>query len=243
MSKSKFYTLIYEDEQILVVNKSPGIPVVPSRDPNEKSLVKLLQHHYDQHIYVVHRIDRETSGIVIFALDEASHKLLNVQFYKRSVEKHYLAICSGVSSSDWTRVDKSLAMDRNTNRMKVDQRGKEALSYYKSLESSNRYSKNIIKIETGRTHQVRIHLSSEGYPILGDSLYNFNPYLKLSDIKKKYVASGKDKVERPLMPRTALHAFSLQFEHPTKQERMTFEADLPKDMKACWKQIMKWDTN
>lgn len=243
MSKSKFFTLIHKDDHVIVVNKAPGIPVVPSRDPNEKSLVKLLQYQLDRHIYVVHRIDRETSGIVVFAFDEETHKALNLQFYKREVEKHYISICAGIAQSEWTSVNKRLSMDANTHRMKIDQRGKEALSHYKSLETSNKYSKNLVKIETGRTHQVRIHLSSEGFPILGDKLYNFNPNLKLSHMKKKYVPAGKGKTERPLMPRTALHAFSLKFIHPQSKVELFFEAELPKDMRACWNQIMKWDVN
>ena len=243
MSKSKFYEVIYEDKSILVLNKESGIPVVPTRDPNEKSLVKILQSKYDQHIYVVHRIDRETSGIIVFAFSEEAHKNLNSQFYKREVVKHYLCISHGVGGSDWKTVQKKISLDGNSHKMKIDpMNGKDALSHYKSLDVSKRYSRNIVKIETGRTHQVRIHMASEALPLLGDTLYNRNPKLKLSYIKKKYVPGGKGKDERSLMRRTALHAHSLKFRHPITGMELEYEAAEPKDMRACWNQISKWDT-
>ena len=241
MSKSKFYETLYEDKSLIVVNKQAGIAVVPTRDQNEMSLVKILQKKYDQHIYVVHRIDRDTSGIVVFAFEEESHKHLSAQFFKRQTEKHYRCISNGRSTTEWTTIDKKLSLDKGSKKVVVDRSGKEAVSHYQSLDESKSYSFNAVKIDTGRTHQIRVHLASVGLPIVGDPLYNMSRKLKLSSIKKKYVPSGKGREERPLMPRCALHAFSLKFKHPVTGMEKYFEAEPPKDMRACWSQIKKWD--
>lgn len=235
------YAIIYEDESIIVVNKSTGITVIPTRDGHVKSLKEVLDFQLGIEAFVVHRIDRETSGIVIFAKNEEAHRHLNNQFLKRKVIKEYICLSNGTTQEEWIEINKPILKDTRSKLVRIHPTGKKAISHFKSIENSKKFSKNIIRIETGRMHQIRIHLASVGHPILGDELYNKNPKILLSQFKKKYQSGSVFEEERSMMQRTALHAFSLTVFHPESEEKMYFEAELPKDIKACWTQIMKWD--
>lgn len=241
MAKPKFQ-IIFEDEDLIVVNKTTGIAVIPTRSGYPLSLKQMLETQFDYNIFVVHRIDRETSGIVIFAKNEEAHKSLNHQFLKRIVTKEYLCLCKGNTSEEWETIDKSILIDSRLKLVRISNDGKRAISHYKSLMNSKRYCKNLVRIETGRMHQIRVHMASVGHPILGDSLYNKHPEIYLSSFKKKYTSSKGSDQEESLMKRAALHAYSLEILHPRTEEKIKFTAELPKDIKACWNQIEKWDT-
>ena len=240
MAKSKFQ-IIFQDEDIIVVNKSSGITVIPTRSGRPLSLKQMLETQLESDIFIVHRIDRETSGIVILAKNEASHKALNHQFLKRIVTKEYICLSKGNTGENWEEIDKPILQDSRSKTVRINHEGKKAISHYKSLANSKRYCKNLVRIETGRMHQIRVHMASVGHPILGDILYNKNPEVYLSSFKKKYTLRKHSSQEESLMKRAALHAYSLEIVHPRTEEKLKFTADLPKDIRACWNQIEKWD--
>lgn len=239
MAGNKYFSEIYKDEDILVVNKAPGIPVIPGRNLKVRSLVELLKSTYKQEIFVNHRIDRFTSGIVLFALNKEAHSAINTQFQNNEVKKVYQCICVGKANTEETLIDRPIFIDSRSQKVSIQPKGKKSISYYQALESAQNFHKVQVRIETGRTHQVRVHMASEKLPIIGDELYNKKPFYFLKDIKKKY-SESKNKESRPLISRQALHAYELSFEHPTKKEVMHFSAEWPKDMKACWKVLQKY---
>jgi 23S rRNA pseudouridine1911/1915/1917 synthase len=222
--------VVFEDNEILVLDKPAGLLVLPDRyDPTIPNLQSALNAKYG-HVYVVHRIDKETSGIIVFAKTEDSHRSLNRQFEGRTTEKKYLAICIGEAQEDEDRIDLALSEDpTKKGRMKIDPAGgKSAGTTFKVLERFSGFSFIEVIPETGRTHQIRVHLKAAGLPILSDSLYGGGEGFLLSQIKKGYRVKGE---EKPLLQRTALHACTLTFVHPSTRQPMTFEADLPKDMR------------
>lgn len=237
----KLYEIIYQDDVILVANKTTGITVIPTRTGVPRSLKDYLEIEVGHNLFTVHRIDKETSGIVIFAKNEEAHKNLSLQFQKRKVVKEYLCLTAGNGLNQWKEINKPILIDSRSKTVKINQDGKYAISHYKCIENSKRFSKHLVKIETGRMHQIRIHMASVGHPILGDELYNRHPKVLLSSFKKKYSRTNRDKEERSLMQRAALHAYTLEIIHPTTNDKMKFSATLPKDINACWNQISKWD--
>ena len=187
----------------------------------------------------MHRIDRETSGVVLFAKTAEMHALLNTAFEQRQVEKIYRAIVVGSPNADSGRIDLPIAENEHGMRkMKIDKKnGKEAITDYKVIEKFNGYALIEAKPHTGRTHQIRVHLSAIGLPILADPLYSNSGWFFLSSIKRNYKSNGE---EKPLLARTALHAFSLSFINPVTGEKMLIEAPMPKDMEAVLKVLKKY---
>jgi RluA family pseudouridine synthase len=239
MAGNKNYSTIFKDEDILVVNKQPGIPVIPGRNLKIKSLVESLKSEFNRDIFVNHRIDRFTSGIVLFALNKEAHASINEKFANNDVNKIYQCIAVGKLAEGEHVIDKPIFIDSRYQKVSIKPKGKISKSIYKGLKSAGNFHKVEVKIETGRTHQVRVHMSSENLPILGDELYNKKPFYYLKDIKKKY-SENKNKESRPLISRQALHAFSLGISHPISGEEMQFNAEWPKDMKACWNMLQKY---
>ena len=239
MAGNKVYQEIYKDHDILVVNKAPGIPVIPGRNLKIKSLVEHLKVDYNQDIFVNHRIDRFTSGIVLFALSKDAHKFINEQFLNNKVNKYYQCISVGKLKQGKHLIDKPIFIDPRVQKVSIKPKGKKSVSIYEGLESAGQFHKIEVKIETGRTHQVRIHLASEKLPILGDQMYNKRPDYFLKDIKKKF-SENKNREERPIIGRQALHAYSLEILHPTSGKSKKFIAEWPKDMRACWNMLTKY---
>ncbi len=235
---------LYEDEHIIVLNKPAGILSIPDRYnpylPNLKKYLELKGHRP----YVLHRIDRETSGLICFALNEEAHKEMSKQFNKRTIDKYYQAIIDGKPITDAAAVDLPIGENMSARgTMKVDQRyGKKASSYYKVLERFNKFSLVEVKIETGRMHQIRVHMKAIGHPLAVDSIYGKRDGFYLSEVKgsKRYnVRDGED--EKPLVSRITLHAWRLHFNHPVSGEKIMLEAPLMKDMNAMLKQLRKYD--
>jgi RluA family pseudouridine synthase len=231
--------ILFEDDDLVILNKPSGLLVLPDRyDPTIPNLQVLLRETYGQ-IFVVHRIDKETSGLVVFARKSEAHRALSIQFEDRKTEKVYQAICTGDAGDDEGRINLPISEDlRMKGKMKIDSReGKESVTRYRVVERFNAYAHVEAKPETGRTHQIRIHLSSIGLPILGDRKYGGGEGLFLSAIKPGYRVRGE---EKPLLSRTALHAASIAFAHPATYERVTFEAPLPKDMRIALTYLRKF---
>jgi 23S rRNA pseudouridine955/2504/2580 synthase/23S rRNA pseudouridine1911/1915/1917 synthase len=188
---------------------------------------------------VVHRLDRETSGIILFAKSEDAHRKLSMDFEHRRVDKYYYCLVDGRWGKDQT-VDMGIESHASKKRMKVSPKGKSAISHFKLLEKFDKWSLLEVQIETGRTHQIRVHAQHLGYPIVADPLYNTGTPLTIHQIKKN---SNKSKGEVvPLISRTALHAERVSLIHPITDETLSLAAPLPKDFRAALNQLRKWAT-
>ncbi len=233
--------VLHEDEQVLVVVKPAGLLTIPDRFGNPDSLQAQLEHKYGK-IFVVHRLDRETSGVICFARTEAAHRHLSMQFEQHKVGKHYLALVDGVMHQESGEIDKPIGPHPViAGKMAVSKQGKPAFTHYRVLELFKKFTLVEATLKTGRTHQIRVHFQSIGYPLAVDALYGRREGFLLSEIKGKNYRSGKfSDEERPLMARTSLHAVRLVFDHPETGKRLEFSAELPKDFSAVLNQLRKW---
>lgn len=237
------FTVLYRDEDILVVDKPSGFLSVPDRyDPDAPVIVRELERTEGK-LLVVHRLDKDTTGVLIFARNPEAHRLLSLAFEGREVSKTYRAIVRGAPSWDETRCELPLKVDGDRrHRTLIDAgRGKEAATSFQVLEryKGGSFSAAFVeaKPETGRTHQIRVHLAALGFPVLCDPLYGDGQPFLLSKVKGKWRGDAWE--ERPLLSRTALHALAAEFAHPRTGEAMKIEAPLPKDMKASLTQLAK----
>lgn len=202
--------ILYEDDYILVVNKPAGIIVYPDQFDKTGTLVNLVagyyqKNHLDLTIRHCHRLDKDTTGCLIFAKDFITHSAMTSLFESHQIEKIYWAKVEGTISHA-SRIDFPIGKDRHINgKMVVTKVGKKATTLYKPLSTTRQTTLLEVKITTGRTHQIRLHLSTIGHPIIGDKLYG-------------------SKLDSPLL----LHCKSLQWIHPITQNKLTIEAPLPK---------------
>lgn len=242
MAKQKYYEIIFEDEAIVVLNKFAQVLTIPDRHkPDLVNLYNLLQAEYGE-IFIVHRLDRDTSGVLIFAKTAAAHKHLNDQFVERRTIKKYLALVNGTPFQEEARIEAALvAHPSKSGLMMVANKGKASTTDYKIVEKFKNYSLLECSILTGRTHQIRVHLKHIGHPLCVDLNYGGAAALYLSDFKKRKFNLGKLEEEQPMLTRVPLHAFQLTLEHPVSGETMTFEAELPKDLRATLNQLGKWN--
>lgn len=235
--------IIYEDDSIVLVNKPSGLLTIPDRyNPEKPNLTGYLQKKYGS-IFTVHRLDRETSGIIVFARNAASHLALSQAFQLRTVKKKYLTVVTGNLPNDEGIIETGLALDpANPGKMKVMKGGKKSTTMYKVLERFKACNYVEVSIMTGRMHQIRVHFKSIGHPCYVDKLYGKNEAIYIKDVKQRNLNISKkpEEFELPLISRTTLHASQLEITHPVTNEVMTFEAALPKDMKALLNQLRKW---
>ena len=229
---------IAETEDWIALNKPSGLLSIPDREGKDISLKKLLIEKYGN-ILTVHRLDRETSGLIIFAKTEEAHKHLSQQFEQRQTEKIYLGFVVGSLADKNGTIDAPIAEHPvKKGLMTVYRKGKESLTDYEVLEDFKIFSWVQFQIHTGRTHQIRIHAKHIGHPIVCDDLYGDGKPVLLSSLKHKFKLSKNELEERPILNRLALHALSLQFEN-TNGETVKPEAPLPKDLKALLQQLRK----
>jgi 23S rRNA pseudouridine1911/1915/1917 synthase len=233
------YEIIFQNELFVAVNKPAGLLSIPDRMGQDISLKQLLKERYGD-IYTVHRLDKGTSGIIVFAKDEASHAALSQKFEGRDVEKYYLGLVMGKPVHDKGTVDAAIAEHPGkVTKMMAHAKGKPSLTDYEVLESFRSYSWTQFRIHTGRTHQIRVHMQYLGNPIVADDLYGNGEPLLLSTIKgKKFKLSHDVLEERPILSRLALHSWKLKFE--LNGEHFELEAEMPKDLKATLQQLRKW---
>ncbi|MBU6340644.1 MAG: RluA family pseudouridine synthase [Bacteroidetes bacterium] len=234
--------ILFEDEQILVVNKPAGLLTIPDRAGLQTSLLKWLQQRYDN-VYTVHRLDRETSGLLCFARNEAAHRHLSIQFEKHTVDKFYFALIDGILHHEEGEIDKPIGEHPTiSGKMAiVHQGGKPSLTFYRVAERFKHFTLAEVLIKTGRTHQIRVHFNSIGYPLAVDALYGRRAAFFLSEIKGRNYKSGKfSEEERAIMERTSLHAARLRLDHPVSLERLEFKSPIPKDFQALLTQLRKW---
>jgi 23S rRNA pseudouridine1911/1915/1917 synthase len=237
MSKSLF-SIMFENNDFVVVDKPSGLLSIPDREGDEVSLKRLLKDKYGE-IFTVHRLDKETSGIIVFAKNEESHKFLSQSFEDRNVEKYYQGIVKGTLPEKEKTIDAPIAQNSvKKTLMIIHKRGKESVTDYKVLEEFGKFTLVEFRIHTGRTHQIRVHMQHEGHPIVCDHLYGDGEPVLLSSIKKNYNLSKNELEERPLLNRLALHAQRLKFKDK-KGKQFDFQAELPKDLRACLQQLRK----
>ena len=231
--------IISENDRWIALNKPFGLLSIPDREGKEISLKEMLQDRYGQ-IFTVHRLDRNTSGVILFAKDEDTHKFLSQAFEERSVQKFYVGIVQGSPSQKQGRIDQPIA-ESTTKRgvMLIHKRGKASITDYEVLEDFSSYSFVRFQIHTGRTHQIRVHMQFLGHPLVCDEIYGDPTPVLLSSIKRKYKLSKSELEERPIMSRLALHASELKFED-INGEQYTMQAEMPKDMRALLQQLRKW---
>lgn len=230
--------IIAETGNWVAINKPSELLSIPDREGKEVSLKILLKEKYGD-IYTVHRIDKDTSGLIIFAKNEAAHKHLSKQFEERHTKKIYQGLVVGSPALSSGSIDASVMEHPAQNgTMIVHRKGKEALTDYEVLADFGIYSLVQFRIHTGRTHQIRVHMKDLGYPIVCDPLYGDGKPLLLSAIKSKFKLSKNELEERPILGRLALHAFQLSFTDIDGQT-VELEAPLHKDMRATLQQLEK----
>ena len=239
MMNVKEVSIIFENEDFIAVNKPSGMLTIPDRhDETQFSLYKILSQQYGK-IFIVHRLDRDTSGLVLFAKNEASHKYLSQLFENRNIEKIYLGIIRGSLPNESGSINEAIAEHPLIKGvMTVSKKGKASLTDYKVLEDYGIYSLVQFNIHSGRTHQIRVHMKFAGHPIACDPVYGDGKAVLLSSFKKKYKLSQHDEEERPLINRLALHSYQLNFKDAHANHH-SLEAPLPKDMKAVLQQLKK----
>lgn len=237
--------VVYEDDQLLVVNKAAGMVVHPGHGNYSGTLVNALAYHFEnlpinssERPGLVHRIDKDTSGLLVVAKTEHAMAHLTKQFAEKTSEREYIAIVWGNVEEDEGTVEGNI--DRHiTNRMQMavypeGDKGKHAVTHYKVLERLGYVTFIACKLETGRTHQIRVHLKHIGHTLFNDERYGGNLILKGTTFTKyKQFVDNCFKT----LPRQALHAKTLGFIHPTTNDKMRFDSEIPEDIQAC---LEKW---
>ncbi len=211
-------TILYEDRDLAVVVKPCGMVVHPAAGNEDGTLVNALLHHLDSlggiggelRPGIVHRLDKDTSGLLLVAKNDASQQALSEQLSQRQMEKHYRALVEGNLKEDSGRIEAAIARSKkDRKKMAVDTEGREAITEWTVLARGRGVTLLDVHILTGRTHQIRVHTKHIGHPVCGDPIYGSPKGAKVS--------------------RLMLHAYSLSFTHPTMGERMTFTAELPEE--------------
>lgn len=240
--------ILFEDDAIIAFDKPSGLLVAPDRwDKDRENLMKSVHEVLSPGIFNVHRLDADTSGVLLCAKTKAALDRLCGQFQSRDVAKQYLAITRGAPREDQGTVQKSIVPDlQRPGRMRVASHGKPAETQFEVVERWSRGAQGrrtyaLLKCVplTGRTHQIRVHLAYLGCPIVADTFYGDGGGLLLSELKKKY-KQKKDEPERPLVGRLALHAERLTLRHPVSGDPLTIVAPLPKDFEIALKYLRKF---
>jgi RluA family pseudouridine synthase len=231
--------VLYSDDSLLVIDKPSGILSIPDRyDPDAPVAVSELHAAWGR-LFVVHRLDKDTSGVLIYARSADAHKSLSAAFESRSVTKIYRALVRGSPTWDETTCELPLMPDgdRLHRTIVAAHHGKRSATFFVVIARYKDYALVEARPETGRTHQVRVHLAALDHPCLCDPLYGDGDALLLSKLKRRW--KGDPFAERPLLARAALHALSAEFPHPLTGVALKIEAPLPKDMKATISQLEK----
>ncbi|MBR2744550.1 MAG: RluA family pseudouridine synthase [Clostridia bacterium] len=214
--------IVYEDEDIIVVNKPKGLVVHPANGNPDGTLVNAIMNICKDSLSgiggekrpgIVHRLDKDTSGLLIIAKNDKAHISMSEQIKDRKVNKRYIALVRGIIKEDEATINMPIGRSKkDRKKMAVDKNGKEAVTHFKVLRRYDNYTLLDIKIDTGRTHQIRVHMAEIGHPVIGDEVY--------SNGKNEFGVKGQ-----------MLHAKSLDFEHPITGKKLHLEADLPEYFK------------
>jgi len=237
--------IVYEDDQLLVINKPAGMVVHPGHGNYSGTLVNALAYHFEnlpmnssERPGLVHRIDKDTTGLLVVAKTEHAMAYLTKQFAEKTSEREYIALVWGNIEEDEGTVEGNIGR-HDTNRMRMavhesDEKGKHAVTHYKVLERFGYVTLVSCQLETGRTHQIRVHMKHIGHTLFNDERYGGDSILKGTTFTKyKQFVENCFKV----LPRQALHAKTLGFEHPITKEFLRFDTPIPQDLQEC---IEKW---
>ncbi len=241
-------SIVYEDDYFLVVDKPPGMVVHPAKGNWQGTLVNALQFRFDSLSKVsgehrpgiVHRLDRDTSGLILVAKDDASHARLARQFEERTIHKEYLAIVYGTPERDSDYIERLIGHHPTVREKMAIRReedgGKISITFYEVIERFQSYAFIRCKPMTGRTHQIRVHLAHVGCPILADKLYSGRSSVTLGEIGGDVIPDA----DRVLLGRQALHAHRLELDHPGTGERLELVSDPMPDMAATLKALRQY---
>lgn len=239
-NKNNDYSVIYSDNDFIVLNKRSGILIAADRyNPDAPRLDLMAEKEFGK-LYAVHRIDKDTSGLILYAKNLEAQKGISMQFEQRKVQKTYHALVYGHPLWEDLHVDLALEPDGDARHRTVVNKkfGKPSVTDFHLIGVCGPYSWIEAKPKTGRTHQIRVHLAANNLSIVCDPLYSGNQKpVRLSEVKRKW--NGDEDEERPLLSRLALHAYKIQFEHPATHEQVTFTAPYARDMEAVRKQFAK----
>jgi 23S rRNA pseudouridine1911/1915/1917 synthase len=230
--------IVFENDDLIVLNKPAGLLSIPDREGKEISLKKMLQVRYGN-IFTVHRLDRGTSGLIVFAKNEGTHKHLSKQFEEHQTEKIYSGLVIGSMHDKKGSID-SPVMENPSKKgvMIVHKKGKQSLTDFEVMEDFGIFSWLQFQIHTGRTHQIRVHMQTLGHPIACDELYGDGKPVFISAFKSKFKLAKKQEEEKPILNRLALHAHKLKF-HEVDGNAIELEAAIPKDLNATLQQLRK----
>ena len=232
---------LFENDDYIILNKPSGLLSIPDHYANPNNLRdQLLREHSE--IFVVHRIDKDTSGCIVFAKNAHAHKHASMAFEHHEVNKEYRAIVHGVFHEKSGRIEQKLAPHPSKQHHVVinNKYGKEAITDYQVLEEFKNYTLVSCSILTGRMHQIRVHMEYLGHPILCDPFYSATTSFLISSIKRRYNLAKEEEEERPILNRLALHAHKISFTDINGQS-IHAEAALFKDMNASLQQLRKWN--
>ena len=235
---------IYEDQDLLAINKPSGLLSIPDRfDRTIPSAKRILETTHSA-IYTIHRIDKATSGLLIFAKNPVTHRQLSLLFENRKVIKRYIVLVSGKVDPTSGIIDMPIGKSASkAGKMKLDTKGKSARTTFNLREQFESLALVGANIHTGRTHQIRLHFPHAGMPLAFDPLYGNSNGVMLSAFKRNF-RPKKGIAEKPLLNRLSLHSWKLEFEHPSTEKNIVLEAELPKDFKALLNQLRKkWIKN
>lgn len=229
--------ILYEDDDIVVINKQADLIVHPARGNTHGTLVNALAFHFGKlptaggefRPGIVHRLDRNTTGVMVVAKSETAHWRISRQFENRQTQKSYMAIVHGTPELTADVINKPLGVHPKIREKYAirPEMGKEAITFYEVIEAFRGFSLLHVRPKTGRTHQIRVHLSHIKHPIIGDDMYGG----KL--VYPWQLKNAEAAAEEPIINRPALHAYTLEFKHPATGQPMKFEAPLASDMQKC----------
>ncbi|NQT52658.1 RluA family pseudouridine synthase [bacterium] len=239
------FQVLFEDADLLVIHKPVGLVVVPDPGALDATLLNGLIYYVQNasphpcpRVYVVHRLDRDTSGVLLVAKNPAAARHYSTAFEHREVHKEYLAVVQGEVAADEGDVDRALAQHTGGRMRLRERRGKPALSRYRVVERFRGFTLLQVEPLTGRQHQVRLHCSAIGHPLAVDRLYGGRNALYLSEIKRSYRPHG-DRPESPIMDRLTLHAHRLDVPRPDGS-RLALEAPIPADLERLLRTLRKY---
>jgi 23S rRNA pseudouridine955/2504/2580 synthase len=230
--------ILFENDDLVIVNKPPFISSLDEREGGDINMLRLAKA-YSADAQVCHRLDKETSGVLIIAKNPEAYRAVSIEFEKRRVKKVYHAVIDGIHVFDNLFIDLPILNVGKGNVTISKQDGKRAETWFQSLKYFKHYTLVECRPVTGRMHQIRIHLATQRASIAGDAMYKGEPVF-LSKLKRKYHL-GKDQEELPIMKRFALHAYEVSFKLPSGED-ITVHAPYPKDFETLLKLLEKFDS-